>query len=722
MRLPKMRAPSAKSLSIADFSGGLNLRDGMSEILNNQLTDSVNMWWKDGVLKTRPNLVQKAEASDKEPFCYDWTDYTESLKKHDVFKYDDYNGPCELCSAVITYTRPSGADTVISFWWVSSSGIEWASRLEISGGISNYFVIQKNKTLYCFTSQQKIYTSDEAKEWTEVKEEDMYVPLVVAYCNPTGNNVNTQEEIMASGTMIEGFNLLGSYYKISYNSYNPNSNNLSTTGAHQMSYPLLESTKSSEYEGKTVVLEHTIGGKVATHTVVLPGKMSWVYENTVNETDGLVLGVCGKMCKLGKYNDAGNFVEEWISSGGENDIVITAPYITDDFKNLKNKVFQMTRTEWFGGASAGLAGGTRLFLCGNTDDDEKSLVVWSGLNNPLYFPENAYFYVGNTSSAVTGFGKQSDMLIIFKENETWYTQYYQNTDITADDLINQSVVDYTASSVYFPLVQINPNIGCPYPDTVQLCRNRLVWLGGNVNVYTLVSDSQYNERSIFSVSEMVQSRLKGEIPDNASACDWDGYYCLRFDNKFYLMDYNTYGYTHVASYSKTEDANIRIPWYYWETPRDIWSKKAMLVIQDVLLIASYVWGGRVTSSSMRLELFDTEGTTGITELNINSSVTTKLFSFSAPSYRKNIDRIDIQFGNNGGDSITAEIITDSGSEEHIIELTNGNTDNKSGEYLQNKAIFPCLRQVSRMAVKLSSQGPLILDGMSIKYRITGGVR
>ena len=49
---------------------------------------------------------------------------------------------------------------------------------------------------------------------------------------------------------------------------------------------------------------------------------------------------------------------------------------------------------------------------GNSLNKEKALVVWSGLNDPLYFSENAYFYVGDTTSKVTGFGKQSNMLVI----------------------------------------------------------------------------------------------------------------------------------------------------------------------------------------------------------------------------------------------------------------------------------------------------------------------
>ena len=56
MKFPKNTPRVANELKIPDLSGGLNLRDGLSEILDNQLIDCKNMWWNDGLLKTRPGM------------------------------------------------------------------------------------------------------------------------------------------------------------------------------------------------------------------------------------------------------------------------------------------------------------------------------------------------------------------------------------------------------------------------------------------------------------------------------------------------------------------------------------------------------------------------------------------------------------------------------------------------------------------------------------------
>lgn len=730
MRLPKMRAPSAKSLSIADFSGGLNLRDGMSEILNNQLTDSVNMWWKDGVLKNRPGM---GKVSEVETAGYD--EYI-NPKQTDIWV-----GEYRLFYYNISGMRNSEADYSVTetfgetgFWL---QGVDKTVELPTLKTSLVNFVCQKNNTIYAFIGESREIwklefslesTEPEVKgEWVKANEEDKYVPTVYSHCK-------TEEGFTFSGTMVESYNLIGNKFKMIYSTVNQNISpkEWSPSKRHDMQYPfpVFKDVNPEAYLNKTVTATITDDeGTKTVHTVTFTEKLS--------DEDGKVKDVFGKESDLQSdgllmtatlsgitfYHSYPTEIHPIMIEDiyVEDNLEIIIPYIPTD-KEF-NKIFNMTRTEWFGGASAGLAGGTRLFLCGNTG--EQSLVCWSGLNDPLYFPENSYFYVGNTSSAVTGFGKQSDKLIIFKENETWYTQYYQNTDITADDLINQSVVDYTASSVYFPLVQINPNIGCPYPNTVQLCRNRLVWLGSGRKVYTLVTENQYNERSIYCVSDMISPKLRQEQNLNkAVSADFEGLYLLFVQNNVYVMDYESYGYIYIYSHTKTEDAQLKIPWWYWELSSGEYNDEkvcGVIELKDRLYIVFYPEEPNGPIRGFKIWDFSYEFTTdGANE--IESSLTTKLFNFSAPQYRKNIDRIDLALGNNGGDSITAEIITDSGSEEHIIELTNGNTDNKSGEYLQNKAIFPCLRQVSRMAVKLSSQGPLILDGMSIKYRITGGVR
>jgi hypothetical protein len=529
------------------------------------------------------------------------------------------------------------------------------------------------------------------------------------------------DEVLHSGVMYEGYNLLSSYYRIQYEAFNYEvATGEEGSKTHAMVYFLLEKINDDKYKDKVITVKYIKNGVTYEHSVTLVGAENGgvVIEENAG-ADGLNLMVSLNKVSFVKDYDKTNktWQQAWITErDAYSTIEISAPFIPDNRDAELNRIFTMQKSCWYGGSAEGLDGGTRLFLCGSETD--KALVTWSGRNNPLYFPENSYFYVGDKSAAVTGFGKQSNLLVIFKNNETWCTQYYRNPDIEAKNLINQTVVDYTSSSVYFPLTLINSNIGCAYPDTIELCRNRLVWLTKNGQVCTLINENQYNERTVFCVSEMVSLKLRDE-KGKPTACDWNGHYILCFENRLYLMDYNSYGYQYVTSYSKTEDANLRIPWYCWELPRS--SKQSVLTnIHDtfeyICLDCDKIYG-------CSIELGNTNDIADdMTTRKVDYSFTTKLFDFNAPSTKKNIQLVNLLMGANGYDVIRVELVTEHGIETQEIELDGGETHLRSAGFITNKALFPCIRAVRIFGVRISGSGDLAVDGMQFNYRMLGGIR
>lgn len=756
MRLPIKRKQLSQMLNLPDLSGGLNMRDGISEVLDNQLTDCRNMWWNDGLLQTRAAVIQNDSRINLGALT---GNSAPKIRQHNCYNtLNSVKG--QLCSVVY--------NGKINFFWNYGERVLDLAPIDIAP--SNYFVCQYSNMLYCFTIAKEIYSLDlstNSATWTKLDKDDVYVPYVMMQCKKNSSANISSDQV--SGVMLEGYNLLSDYYQISYNSYNPEIVK-EEDQKHKMQYHILKSVAKYEGKGLTIIARINLDGTEVEHKVLIDvnsrrkeGTKVWTTtweESSPSSVDKLLMRVwknrisfyyCetntgstfetdkAKYTKVATISDNtdsdywrnGDSEEEKAkptapikySSGGDDDIVITAPYLWKD--KDKEKIFNMTRSEWFGG-SAGLLGGTRLFLCGNTKKGNSDLVVWSGLNNPLYFPENSYFYVGNETGAVTGFGKQSDKLVIFKENETWFTQYQQNTNITAEDLVNQNVIDYASSSVYFPLTQINSSIGCPYPDTIQLCRNRLVWLGNNNTVYTLISDSQYNERNIYSVSDMVKRKIESiGIEDGVSACDWNGYYCLLLNNKMLLMDYNCYGYTHVASYSKQEDANVRIPWYYWEVVAvdkmavigDCLSMVNIMKMDDKYYVAGYHFN--VKGASDKLLDIDTDE---FVMTAIDSSFTTKIFNFAAPHIRKNIEQINLQIGNNGAIPIKVFFVTENGTEQDEVITTGNELSNYTAGYIDSRAVFPCIKHILRFGIKLECKGKLAVDSIILKYRTTGGAR
>lgn len=747
MRLPILRTRGSRELALPDLFGGMNLRDSVNGVNDNQLIDSLNMWKADGTLKTRPatitrtiydiaNGISGGDGSDK-------TFFGENIKRHNIFKSGSY-GDMQLCSAPCK-GNATAAYIKIYVFWVGEKEYEQLPVLEFTEekAIDSYFIVECKSKLYFYTNDQEIYTCESTVEdtsrWEKMNEEDYYAPLVLVHCSSQlGNNAN-KNHVMAAGTQLEGFNIISPYYRMSYSLYDeinakksqPNSDGDTHKYCNAI-FDLLCPVNVAAYRGKKVKLEYTYGTQTYKHEVTLNG--TGQNQQSLADDKSYRMEVRGTHVCL--INTSG--VVEFPEGSGNDNVIITAPFLNFDengvksLKEDKKRVFSMTESIWFGGDSAGLDGGTRLFLCNNRNKKLKGLVSWSGLNDPTYFSENSYFYVGNSGERVTGFGKQQDMLVIFKERETWYTQYRRNTDISAENLVSQSVVDFTASSVFFPLTQINPNIGCPYPESVQLCRNRLVWLGYDGAVHTLVSNNQYNERSIYTVSEMVQRRLKEEDGKKVSSADWNGYYCLSFGERMYLMDYNCYGYNYISSYSKAEDANIQIPWYYWEIPSVGFAGKTPMVrVNDNLMFVGYLQEVRVLNDAIMRVVFDKTSKFDTVQFDdgrdigimpVVCSFTTKLFEFNAPHIRKNVERVNLQLGNNGAAPITVSFITEVGTEEQMIILEGDSAEHYAADFVESKALFPCIRNVARFGIKLFCNGNMAIDGMIIKYKYTGGSR
>lgn len=728
MRFPAINKQPLRSVTVPKLSGGTNLRDAVTMVEDNQLTDSKNMWFKGNILKTRPGLKTNCSLEfdgfnpvlgghEQEQIKAENATYVKDgrlyrlVSRHTAFRYS--NDGNDLNDQI----------SHIQFFWVSDTEDEKIELPAITGPekicFTNYFVAQHKKDIFCFCKMRDnegiIYKLG-TDTWAKVEEKDIHKPLIYSHCV-----VTSKSDGGFKGTQIEGLNMLGNVYRMIYSTVNKSLlDNSDENSTHFMTYTVPFSGEKNAIDNVERVLKVKItqpDGYVVTHTVKREGA-EWVEDGYKSDNLQLTLGQIG----------GGNLLINFMSKDGgiatvkasdyiEDNMEIIAPYYLEP--EIPNKVFSMTQSEWFGGDALGISGGTRLFLCGNTNDEEKSLVLWSGLDNPLYFPENCCAYVGNSNQAVTGFGRQNDTLVIFKERETYYTQYMRNSDITAQDLIDQSVVDYAASSVYFPMIQLHPNIGCDLPDTVQLCRNRLVWACSDGNVYTLMSEDQYSERNIYCISDMIKRKLKNET-GKAYSADWNGHYMLFYGSHIYVMNYESYGYVYASSYNKTSDAQLMIPWWYWELPESSVPQTVFVCAGAPLLVFSSSAAGTLTVS-----VFDERTFTDNTgeKKEIPSMFVTKIFDFGAPHYFKNVTLINAAFGNNGARPISTFFVTEQGEEEsETLMLTESGEDEYSPDFVHNRQLRPSLGPINRIGFKAECTGYMSLDSISLYYRLLGGAR
>ncbi len=778
--LPKISKKASYMLNIPELSGGINLRDGISLIQDNQMTESVNMWYKDGLLKTRPAVKSNADREKMEEFVSTSVgNITVSMNPANSAVINNVMHVLEV--TVISQDKAQSESEYSIAQKISLRYIDNTALSVISLGtieLGSYYnlkclAVQHNGDIYCYVRYE---TSDMSPDYhfrneiykiarlgegiygaiTKLSDTNLYIPVILTNCRPNrGSTYESQGELMLrGGTMAEGYNLIGRYYRMVYSTYDISEDaeryNYPDGKAYtKMRYSLLYSITNMEFwtGGKTVTVEITDKtGTKYVHTVEIGSG------NVVEQTspgDGLYMHIEGNLLYFSNSTSSTAPADITEDEYVYNNMVITAPCPNSD--DNWAKVTNMTQTVWYGNTSLGINGGSRLFLGGNTDEKEKALVVWSDLNNPLYFSENNYTYVGDKAQAVTAFGRQGESLIIFKEREIYSTQY-QAGSVTAEELIHQSAVDLSAQLAYFPMVQIHAGIGCDCPGSVQLCRNRLVWADSSGRVYTLTSQNQYSERNVFEISQMIERKLRTEPVNElrkAHSADWEGRYLLFVGQHVYVMDYNTYGYHYVSSYSKSEDANMLIPWYYWELPIEPMS---VIAIGSIIYMLEYAWLGTFVGLQRAVvNMFYIDGNGAVDEVNrleytgeypesagdydpslwqvvlyrnsIHSLAQTKLFDFHQPAFLKNIPMVNVTFGNNGGIPVSVKFITESNTEdESTITFNESEAEEYSVQYLHNQQFRPYSRVNVRFGIRFESEGMMAIDAISLQYTVLGGAK
>ncbi len=764
MKYPMINKQPRREVNVPELSGGLNLRDSLTGVRDNQMTECVNMWFKDGKLRTRPPFVTNENMCITSSRVHS-DFYVSDIKSHINVK----NGDALLVSSIECDGSFEDGNWLayIGFYWQYPDKTVSAERLEFNGiqeincksnkeiddaiKKSSRLIFEKDGYIYLFLNANgdfSVYKSQIADklDWNYISRNEYYIPTVYAHCQRSGWDD-------FKGTQFEGYNLIGNSYKMIYSAYNEADSDKSHPMRYGLGQKLAKSGvikaeitiyDSEKEEAKTV--EHCIEYTETDYDSFSNGtiKIEKFGEGNTSE-DGLRLFV--------KYNYVGFTIvtaqdgiegyeffvamldtDEKVKKYGcnEDNVVITAQY--DISEENQKKVFDMKKSVWFGGTANGINDGSRLFLCGNTNENEKSLVIWSGLDNPLYFNENNYAYVGDKSQAVNAFGQQGEHLIIFKDDSTYYSYYVVNNNITAEHLINQSVVDYEANSVYFPMIQLNGSIGCDCPNTIQLCRNRLVWTNSDGNVYTLYSNNQYSERTIYKVSDMISLALcKENDLKNAVSCDFEGHYLLGIGNKIYVMDYNSYGYQYAASFSKNEDSNLQTPWYVWELDCGD-NSKIYEIDNKFMVVTNFKSGDDATIAFSMLSIDKREKGDVLAYYDENnaeidfeikkifSMLQTKLFDFSSSGYLKNVDRVTVGFGNNGGEAINVSFIANTGNKSEAVTLDSAAMNERDAAFVTVKNFYPTLRAVRTFGVKIECESPLVVDGLSIRYRLLGGIK
>lgn len=706
MKYPAMRGTVKYRVEVPQLSGGTNMADAAQRVEDNQLTDSLNVWWHDNLLQTRPGLTRGSEifsytwkkhtvqpVNEQETFLLHWQEtetgkwvfYPEMISAREQPSYERHGtGRC-----TIQTDQPGGYMVRAP----KGAGTDWYAFT--TGGIR----------------QHEMEDGDPGLDgWKPVTE--LYVPTVLV--NGKGN---ASADGM-TGTLFEGYNLLTAQFKAKF-----------TTDGKSVSFKM--PTELIPGAALTVSINLPCGenGASKTYTIVLDTPIYNDVEGTVSMYNHLILppeavGGTSEMysevyCALwatqngviyaetsAKLTGSDEHKQVYLAASIANNLTVTA-YSAGWSKEDSDKILRMKRCCWFGGDRSGLAGGTRLFVCGNPE--YPNLVHWSDVNKPLYFPENNYAYVGDSSQKVTGFGKQGDLLLIFKQSEIYAAQYVAGQSYTAEDVENGKVVDVAAYAAQFPLTPIHPTVGCDCPDTIRLVNNRLCWADSRGYIYMLPTVNQYNERVVREIGGNIRRALTGHTKaewESAGACEYCGHYMLTVGKRAYLLETNNSSFSSYTYYAKETSAQRLLPWYIWEFPQAI---AAVAGDRDTVKLAAGAYVYRLSGKTDDGE-------------PIHSRFVTKLFDFGRSQAGKAIHQLYITMADAGGRVRVSYLTEDYTAEDAYLLEANGDEQPNTAGYFKPFRLSPNLHRIREFGIRCESEGTMAVSGISIDYTIQGVVR
>lgn len=225
------------------------------------------------------------------------------------------------------------------------------------------------------------------------------------------------------------------------------------------------------------------------------------------------------------------------SSEGVDSVQIT---FSKTIAGLSDRIKKCAIYAWYGAGSD-----SRLFLAGNPD--YPNMDFKSGLYDPTYFPNDGWTRIGSDVSAIMGYIKQYDNLVIVKEDSDQDSTFF----IRSAEVSNDGVA-------IFPMRQGITGVGAVSKYSFDYLRDDPLFLtSAGVSAVTLVSGGISQQRTVQNRSEYINARLTKENLTEAVSCVWNGFYLLAVGDTVYLADsrqkvgsqkYETYGYE----------------WYHWE--------------------------------------------------------------------------------------------------------------------------------------------------------------
>lgn len=261
---------------------------------------------------------------------------------------------------------------------------------------------------------------------------------------------------------------------------------------------------------------------------------------------------------------------------GSLNVKITVTMKPGTFSVERGQILSCKFYDTFGGSN-----NSRLFVAGCG----YSKYFYTQAYDISYFPESNFATLGNTEDDITGFGRQYNVLIVFKPREVYSIYSYTQTSTT-------TVMEEQLGLEAFKSQLVNASIGCDAPHSIQLINNLLTWFNSTEGVCTLVSTNIQDERNVRVISRNIDYTnnfgVKGildydEDLNTIQSTDYNNRYFLVFPSSgmCFMWDYEIQPYV-VTSRGDTDPR--KLDWFLFDK---FYVKQFLKVDKQLLYISNY---------------------------------------------------------------------------------------------------------------------------------------
>lgn len=528
MRVP---VPSQHAVKVVDFprlDGGLNLWELDYRLNRNQSPEMKNLWWQDGVLQCRDGQ----EYVSSEELGTGYTCFHELFWDNAFFHISDKIYRLAMSDTTVGVFNPEMVEVI--------SGVP-----ENRGTFFRYndYLFYKNRGGFFKIK----YTPDADKPFAVSKVfDDAYTPTItINAAAATG-----------SGDMYQPENRLSPKKKVQYNaSYTTELKDFTGNGSTK-EFTTGKTTEADDLCGVEFVY---VAGELIADTLYTfdnaTGKITLVNAPANGAPITLVLkfGVTKYKLPVGEI-DAVTEVkvdEEVLVESTDYTVDLTEGYVEftkapEVHNPARNNTVEITYSKANEDALQSIldcpyaivhGGDSNISIILGGSTKQPNAFFWNGNDdigmNESYWPMEFYQLAGDTEDSVTGFGRQYNTLLVFKERSVGKASYGVETVDGRDS------ISYTYAS-------INARIGCDLPWTIQLIENNIVFCNTQGGVHVVRDSSSALENNIECISRNVNGTeqrpgllrdIREAGKDLTCSFDDDNRYWVCTNGKVYLWDY-----------------------------------------------------------------------------------------------------------------------------------------------------------------------------------------